>query len=105
MDIWEGVNGESYLVVSAQAADRFVVYDLQAPHTPRGIFTVTANADGSVDAVTHTDGLDVNSAPLPGYPRGILIVQDDANPTSEVDQNFKVVDWAVIEVELGLSPN
>ena len=105
MDIWEGENGEGYLVVSAQAADRFVVYDIQAPHTPRGIFTVTANADGSVDAVTHTDGLDVNSTPLPGYPRGVLIVQDDANPTSEVDQNFKVVDWTAIESTLGLSPN
>ncbi|MEQ9315222.1 MAG: phytase [Henriciella sp.] len=102
MDIWEGENGEGYLVVSAQAADRFVVYDLKAPHAPRGIFTVTANADGSVDAVSHTDGLDVNSTPLPGFPRGVLIVQDDANPNPEVDQNFKVVDWAVIEAALGL---
>ncbi|MEM5516151.1 phytase [Henriciella sp. AS95] len=105
MDIWEGENGEGYLVASAQAADRFVVYDLKAPHAPRGIFTVTESADGSVDAVSHTDGLDVNSAPLPGYPRGILIVQDDANPDPEVDQNFKVVDWAAIEAALGLDTN
>jgi len=102
MDIWEGENGEGYLVVSAQAANRFVVYDLKAPHAPRGIITITANADGSVDAVSHTDGLDVNSAPLPGFPRGVLIVQDDANPDPEVDQNFKIVDWATVETALGL---
>lgn len=103
LSIWHGENGEGYLVASAQAANRFVVYDLKPPHAPRGIFTVAESADGSVDAVTHTDGLDVSSAPLPGYPRGIVVVQDDANPDPEVDQNFKVVDWAVIETALGLS--
>ncbi|MBL4878688.1 MAG: phytase [Hyphomonas sp.] len=102
MDIWAGQNGEGYLVVSSQAADRFVVYDLKAPHAPRGVFTVTANADGSIDAVTHTDGLDVNSAPLPGFPKGILVVQDDGNPASGVDQNFKLVDWSLVEAALGL---
>lgn len=103
MDIWEGENGEGYLVVSAQAADRFVVYDLKPPHAPRGIFTVTGSEDGSVDAVTHTDGLDVSSAALPFYPRGILVVQDDGNPVSEKDQNFKIVDWAAVEAALGLA--
>ncbi len=102
MDIWAGQNGEGYLVVSSQAADRFVVYDLKVPHAPRGVFTVTANSDGSIDAVTHTDGLDVNSAPLPGFPKGILVVQDDGNPASGVDQNFKLVDWSLIEAALGL---
>ena len=63
---------------------------------------MTESEDGSVDAVSHTDGLDVSSAALPGYPRGIVIVQDDANPVSEVDQNFKVVDWAKVEAALGL---
>ena len=47
--------------------------------------------------VTHTDGLDVSSAALPGFPRGVLVVQDDGNPDPEVDQNFKVVDWREIE--------
>lgn len=102
MDIWEGENGEGYLVVSAQAANRFVVYDLKAPHAQRGIFTVTASSDGTVDAVTHTDGLDVNSTPLPDYPRGILVVQDDGNPNPEQDQNFKLVDWRSVETALGL---
>ena len=103
MDIWEGANGEGYLVVSAQAADRFVIYDLKPPHAPRGVISVAASEDGGVDAVSHTDGLDVNATPLPGYPRGVLIVQDDANPVPEVDQNFKIVDWALIEAALGLA--
>ncbi|MBO6581918.1 MAG: phytase [Hyphomonas sp.] len=102
MDIWAGADGAGYLVASSQAADRFVVYDLKAPHAPRGVFTVTTNADGSIDAVTHTDGLDVSSAALPGFPKGILVVQDDGNPASGVDQNFKLVDWSLIESALGL---
>ena len=102
MDIWAGPDGTGYLVASAQAADRYVVYKLTSPHTRLGVFSVGESEDGSIDAVSHTDGLDVNSAPLPGFPRGVLIVQDDANPLPEVDQNFKIVDWAVIEAALGL---
>ncbi|RIJ31425.1 phytase [Henriciella algicola] len=103
LSLWVGEGTDGYLVASAQAADRFVVYDRAAPHAVRGVFTVTESEDGSVDAVTHTDGLHVSSAALPGYPRGIVIVQDDANPTSEIDQNFKIADWADIEVALGLN--
>jgi 3-phytase len=103
LSLWVGEGTDGYLVASAQAADRFVVYDRAAPHAVRGVFTVTESEDGSVDSVTHTDGLHVSSAALPGYPRGIVIVQDDANPTSEVDQNFKIADWADIEAALGLT--
>ncbi|HEX5005619.1 MAG TPA: hypothetical protein VFV70_00820 [Hyphomonadaceae bacterium] len=41
-----------------------------------------------------------DSSPLPNFPKGILVVQDDANPTSEVDQNVKIVDWRSVEAEL-----
>lgn len=103
LSLWIGEGTSGYLVASAQAADRYVVYDRAAPHAPRGIFSITGSADGSVDAVSHTDGLDVTSAALPGFPRGVLVVQDDANPDPEVDQNFKLVDWAAIENALGLT--
>lgn len=92
-----------YLIASAQEADRYVVYDRLAPHAPRGIFSVTESSDGQIDGVSHTDGLDVVSSPLPGYPRGLLVVQDDGNPESGVDQNFKLIDWQAIETALGLS--
>jgi len=94
--------GDGFLVASAQHADRFVVYDRQLPHRVIGAFSVAGSEDGSVDAVSHTDGIDVSAAPLPGYPRGLMIVQDDANPDPGVDQNFKLVDWARIESALGL---
>lgn len=91
-----------YIVASAQEADRFVVYDRLPPHAPRGIFTVAEGASGGIDAVSHTDGLDVVAAPLPGYPKGLLVVQDDGNPRSGVDQNFKLVDWQVVSDALAL---
>lgn len=102
VSLWRGRGGTGWIVVSAQAEDRFVVYDRQAPHTARGSFSVTANPALGIDAVTHTDGLDAFSGALPGYPRGIVIVQDDGNPKSGRDQNFKVVNWEDVEVALGL---
>ena len=97
MSLYLGQAGAGYLVVSAQSADRYVIYDRKPPHAVLGIVSVGASVDGKVDRVTHTDGLDVSSAALPGFPRGILVVQDDGNPDPEVDQNFKVVDWREIE--------
>lgn len=102
VSIWRGEEGAGWVVVSAQEDDRFVVYDRKAPHTPRGSFSIVANETLGIDEVTHTDGLDVFAGALPGYPRGVLIVQDDGNPRSGQDQNFKVVNWADIETALSL---
>lgn len=88
-----GNDGSGYLIVSAREADRFVIYDRQQPHATLGIVTVAASADKSIDAVTHTDGLDVTSAPLPGYPDGLMVVRDDGNPAKGEDQNFKLVSF------------
>lgn len=100
MSLWIGGDGEGFLVVSAQAKDRYALYDRKPPHAVRGVITVTESRDGTIDAVTHTDGLDVSSAPLPNFPKGILVVQDDANPKKEVSQNFKIVDWRDVEAAL-----
>lgn len=102
VSIWRGQDGKGWIVASAQAADRYVVYERQAPHAVMGVFTLVANTQAGIDKVTHTDGLDVFSGALPGYPRGILVVQDDGNPNPEQDQNFKLVDWAMLEAALGL---
>jgi len=102
VSLWRGKDGEGWIAVSAQTDDRFVVYDRKAPHTPRGSFSVGENAALGIDGVTHTDGLDVFSGALPGYPRGVFIAQDDGNPKSGQDQNFKLVSWADIEQALGL---
>lgn len=101
LTLWWAPDG-GYLIASAQEADRYVVYDRLPPHAPRGIFSISASADGTIDGVTHTDGLDVVSKRLPGYPQGLLVVQDDGNPDSGVDQNFKLVDWSAVLAALGL---
>ncbi|MEM6653560.1 MAG: phytase, partial [Pseudomonadota bacterium] len=101
VSVYYAKNG-GYIIASAQEADRFVVYDRLPPHAPRGIFTVSQSPDERIDAVSHTDGLDVVSNPLPGYPNGLLVVQDDGNPRSGVDQNFKLVDWGTVALALDL---
>jgi 3-phytase len=100
-----GQDGAGYLVVSAQSKDRYVLHDRESPHALKGVISVGPSADGAVDGVTHTDGLDVMSSPLPNFPKGILVVRDDANPVSEVDQNVKVVDWRAEEAALAAKPN
>lgn len=103
VSLWLGDSSEAgYIVVSAQGADRYVVYDRAAPHAPRGVFRIADNEAIGIDGTSQTDGLDVTSAPLPGMPMGMLIVQDDANPIPEYEQNFKMVDWSAIAAALGL---
>ena len=103
MSLWLGDSAEAgYLVVSSQGADAYVVYDRTAPYAPRGVFRIADNEAIGIDGTSVTDGLDVSSAPLPGMPKGMLVVQDDANPIPEYEQNFKMVDWADIATALGL---
>ncbi|WP_373006405.1 phytase [Hyphomonas sp.] len=102
VSLWRGQAGAGWIVASAQSDNRFIVYNRKAPHAPMGSFSIGKNAALGIDDVTHTDGLDIFSGALPGFPRGVLIVQDDGNPQSGQDQNFKVVNWADIEAALGL---
>lgn len=104
MSLYLEPDGAGYLVVSAQGANRYVIYDRKPPHAALGVINIGPSADGKVDGTSTTDGLDASSAPLPGFPAGILVVQDDANPVSEVDQNFKIVDWREVEKALGAKP-
>jgi hypothetical protein len=47
--------------------------------------------------MTYTDVLDVLSGALPGYPRGLLVVQDDGNTNKEPYLNFKLVNWSSVD--------
>ncbi|HRX73560.1 MAG TPA: phytase [Hyphomonas sp.] len=103
VSIWLGPTDDTgYIVASAQGADRYVVYDRVPPYTPRGVFRIGDNEAIGIDGVSVTDGIDITSEPLPGMPKGMLVVQDDANPIPEFEQNFKMVDWAAIAEALGL---
>lgn len=104
VDIWHGENGTGYVVVSAQAADRYVVYQREAPYEKVGIINIKPNTNDSVDGVSHTDGLAVSSASLGDtLSSGLLVVQDDNNTDPQGNQNFKLVNWKDVEKALGLT--
>ena len=101
--LWLGPDRDKgYIVASAQGADRYVVYDRVPPYAPRGVFRIGDNEAIGIDGTSTTDGIDATSDPLPGMPQGMLVVQDDANPIPEYEQNFKMVDWTAIADALGL---
>ncbi|MFM9597633.1 phytase, partial [Streptomyces scabiei] len=83
----------SYLVASSQGNDSFVVYGLWGDYPILANFRIDMDLSGGIDGVSETDGLTVTSAALPGYPQGVLIVQDGRNRLPQQPQNFKVVDW------------
>lgn len=96
--IYPKPDGGGYFVVSSQGSNDFLVYDRRPPHVYRGAFQV--GASGTVDAVSHTDGIDVVAAALPGYPRGLFVAQDDENGGE--NQNFKLASWQDVELALEL---
>lgn len=101
LSLWRGAAGEGWLVVSAQGANQFAVYDRKPPFAPRGVFQI--GGSDAIDGVQETDGVEVVSTPIPPiFPRGVLVVQDGLNTDPPERQNFKIVNWGVVEVALGL---
>ncbi|MCG9494171.1 phytase [Acinetobacter pittii] len=94
---------KSYLVVSSQGNDSFVVLDATAPYTVRGVFRIGINTEKGIDAVSETDGLEVSSKDFGGkWKQGILVVQDGRKRMPEANQNFKYVPWEKIAQALHL---
>jgi 3-phytase len=93
----------SYLVVSSQGNDSYLVLDAQAPYAVRGAFRVGLNAERGIDGASETDGLEVTSANLGGaWSRGMLVVQDGRKRMPEGAQNYKYVPWTAVAEALGL---
>ena len=89
-------NGERVLVGSSQGDDSYVVWPLSgAGETLK--FRIVADPAMGLDGASETDGLACNNQPMPGYPRGLLVVQDGRNRAPGETQNFKAVDWRKIE--------
>ncbi|NBB51990.1 phytase [Rhizobium sp. CRIBSB] len=88
-----------YLIGSSQGDSTFPVWRIDSGQPVWiGRFVVT---DGTVDAITGTDGLDALGGPVgPAFPEGVVVIQDDVNDVGT--QNFKYVDWRVIRAALGL---
>ena len=94
LDIYD--NGrDRYLIASSQGDSSYVVYDLDGLR-PLLKLAIAANAGNGVDGASHTDGIAVTEAPLPGFPAGVLVVQDGENTAPAAPQNFKIVDWRAI---------
>jgi 3-phytase len=104
MEIYHGDKAR-YLVVSSQGDDSYVLYkingDEQGVTAPSlefaGKFSVISDLSRGIDGVSETDGLTVTAKPLPGYPEGILVVQDGYNRLPQQPQNFKIVDWREVK--------
>jgi 3-phytase len=102
MGLYRGVT-QSWLVVSSQGNNSFVVLDAAPPYRVRGAFRIGMNLDARIDGVSETDGLDVSSASFgPGFERGLLVVQDGFKQLPSGPQNFKYVSWDDVAEALNL---
>jgi len=102
MGIYHGKSG-SWIVVSSQGNDSYVVLDAMPPFAVRGAFRIGIDAARGIDGTSETDGLDVTSARLGGpYGKGLLVVQDGHKRLPDGPQNFKLVAWEDVAKALGL---
>ena len=89
MSIAYGPDGAGYLFVSSQGNSTIAIYDRSGNNPFLKNFKVTAN--GGIDAVTGTDGLDVTTQNAgPQFEQGLLVVHDEANSGSGTS-NLKYV--------------
>jgi 3-phytase len=79
------------LIASSQGNNSFAVYDV---NTSEYLTSFRIFGEGGTDDVSDTDGVAVTSVSLPGFPQGMLVVQDGYNTFPSENQNFKIVNWA-----------
>ncbi|GAA1683454.1 phytase [Glycomyces endophyticus] len=102
LTIYSTGRGQGYLLASSQGDDSFAVYNLRGRNAYLGSFAIES---GAVDSTQHSDGADVVNASLPGYPGGLLVVQDGDNTPEGADEsstNFKFVAWQDVARNSGL---
>jgi 3-phytase len=92
------------LLVSSQGSDTFHVFDIDRA---RGVVALEHAAAFQVDGASGTDGVDVVTSRLPGYPGGLLVVHNGAAPPPTSDDpvngyayaestQFLFVDWRAV---------
>ena len=94
VSIYKTSNKEGYLVVSSQGNSTFNLYNRKTPYQYVGTFMILG-AQG-IDEVRDTDGIDVTSTQLPGYPKGMMVAQDGFNTNQKgklFNQNFKYISF------------
>lgn len=93
--IHDGADGP-LLVISSQGNDSYVVHALREGYPRLAHFRVQADYQRGIDGVSETDGLALTAAALPGFPAGLLVLQDGRNRMPDAPQNFKLVDWSAL---------
>jgi len=94
--------GTGYLIVSSQGSNEFLIYEREGDNAYVATFKIVA-AEG-IDAVTHTDGIDVTNFALgEAFPEGVFAVQDDKNTDPNANQDFKLVPWTSIASVMNLT--
>lgn len=102
LGLWQN-DRHSYLVISSQGDDSYVVLDATSPYRVRGRFRVGLNAKLGIDGVSETDGLEVSSSNFGGaFSEGLLVLQDGRKRLPQGRQNFKYVAWADVRTALKL---
>ena len=88
-------DGRGYLMASIQGNFSYALFDRAGDNAYLGSFKIS---EGLVDGVEETDGLEVVSTPLPGFPGGLLVVQDGFNYDGDTlrAQNFKYIDFGSV---------
>lgn len=83
-------NGRRYLVASSQGDNSFAVFDADS-----GAYVTSFHVGRhpEIDDVSETDGIAITATSLPGFPGGLLVVQDGYNAKPLANQNFKLVPW------------
>ncbi len=102
LTIYYSNDSTGYLLSASQGSDDFQVYAREGDNTFLGKFEIIENASAGIDGVSHQDGIDVVSFPIPGaFPHGVFISQDTDN-TGGGFSNFKIVPWDSIAIPLDL---
>ena len=113
LTLYDGGNGQGYLLASSQGNNTIALFNRQAPYQYINSFTV---AGGGIDGVKETDGMMVVNADLgKGFSQGVLVMQDGDNQAKSTQgvkagqqresTNFKYVPWAGIAKALNLPVN
>jgi 3-phytase len=94
LTIYYGQNGGGYLIASSQGNNSYAIYERTGDHHYLGSFRI--DKSDTIENTFDTDGIDVTSAVFgTQFPEGVFIAQDGKN--GKEPQNFKIVDWRVIE--------
>ena len=101
MTIYDSGNGKGYFLVSSQDNSRYAIFDRVSN---KQLETFRIEANGKIDGTSKSDGIDVSSVNYgPRFPSGFFIAHDDKNKSpdgSPQHQNFKVVDWRLIQKQI-----